>query len=273
MLSPHTSPGPGTPGSPPVAGEALNFESQFHNHGQDQFKNSGSGNQINGASFYGTVYIGAQVYQTSPGISTAHLASKLKEATERELYKSALYESETVARYLLQGGDINIRGQDGAGLLHQAADHGHTAITRLLLSKGADVMARNNNAGTPLHRAAWSGSEVVARLLLDGGANVGAANLGGHTPLHLAAEKGYTGVAQVLLQRGASVSAVNQAGGTPLHRAAYCGHVEVARLLLNHQSNYQARNRQGYRPSDLASMRGHHAVVQLIAQRYYYGRC
>lgn len=75
-----------------------------------------------------------------------------------------------VARALLPGASAKERHV----ALANAAQHGRTAVARLLLDAGEDP-GRYNPAGThshstPLHQAVWGGHEATARLLVERGA-------------------------------------------------------------------------------------------------------
>ena len=107
-----------------------------------------------------------------------------------------------------------------------------------MIAEGADVLERNNGA-TVLHLAAENGHADVVKILVDEGADVAAAyrqsggSMSGSTALHWAARLGHEGVVTILLDAGADVDAKKRWGGTALHDAARGGHVGVLRILLD----------------------------------------
>jgi ankyrin repeat protein len=75
-----------------------------------------------------------------------------------------------IERYLAQGGDVELRNEQGHTLLMAAAWHQWPKIVRLLLSYSADPNARDKTGKTPLHHAAMSSIDSV-KLLLAAGAD------------------------------------------------------------------------------------------------------
>jgi len=81
------------------------------------------------------------------------------------------------------GIEPNVRGVDGATLLHYAAEYGSPKIVEFLLERGADPNVQDNNGWTPLHFAVKSCHVDVVRVLLDHGADLTIRNNEGRTPL------------------------------------------------------------------------------------------
>ncbi|ONM01855.1 ankyrin repeat family protein [Zea mays] len=79
--------------------------------------------------------------------------------------------SESVLGYLLDhGGDPVMPDSMGSTPLHDAAEEGHCAAVRMLLSKGVDVDPHGCR-GTPLHLACSNDRDQVVRILLEHGAD------------------------------------------------------------------------------------------------------
>jgi hypothetical protein len=69
---------------------------------------------------------------------------------------------------------VNEQNNDGATVLHSAAEGGNEAVVRLLVDSGADVKAKDNVGKTVLHWAtsSWRMNKAVVRLLVNSGADV-----------------------------------------------------------------------------------------------------
>ena len=125
------------------------------------------------------------------------------------------------------GADVDAPATRGRCLtpLHAAAEHGHAAMTALLLSRGASVHARSATETTPFYRAARGGSVEVLRQLRAAAAAAGsevevdARTWDGWTPLMEAAENGHREAAALLLAWGADPASRSRYGTTPLSLA------------------------------------------------------
>lgn len=120
------------------------------------------------------------------------------------------------------------------GMLHTAAERGHSEVAKVLIEAGMDVNAKTRYYEfTPLHTAAKHGQEKVAGILIKGGANVNAKDEEGMTPLHLAAQYGQKKAVEVLVRHGVDINAVDKKGMTPLDLAVWESHGWVIDLLLD----------------------------------------
>ena len=134
--------------------------------------------------------------------------------------------------YLRKGGSAELRGQDGASLLHLAARGCHAACLRVLLQARADPSATDNLGWTPLHDACAKGAPtLVVSLLADHGASPGAWNNAGWSPLHYCAHLGSTQSAVVLLRAGADPLRKGKGGESALDIALRFGRGSLAKLL------------------------------------------
>ena len=76
-----------------------------------------------------------------------------------------------VRKLLIQGVDVNMKGEDGGTALLYAAGGGRIEIVRELLKHGAEVNAKSNTGNTALTLAAKYGHAEVTRYLLNCGAD------------------------------------------------------------------------------------------------------
>ena len=130
-----------------------------------------------------------------------------------------------------QDPELEVEGFSSA--LHNACDHGHIKVARLLLEANADKdRAFVNDGATPLLMASKNGHLEVVRLLLEANAGKDKPDDGGATPLLMALQQGHLDVARLLLEANADKDKATQGGATPLAIASLRGHLEVVRLLL-----------------------------------------
>ena len=160
---------------------------------------------------------------------TSSFAAELIEATRSG-------DTETVAKLITEGFDLNEATGDGMTAVHWAAQAGHVAILESLLDAGAEVNATTRIGNyTPLHLASSQANSALVETLLEGGANVNATTTNSlATALHLAAQTvGGAESVKVLLEHGADPNArEGSAGQTPLMFAAARNRVESVELLL-----------------------------------------
>jgi len=104
------------------------------------------------------------------------------------------------------GLDIDVAGDVGWTLLHEAACCGHMGLLHTLLGAGAHVDVRDETGYTPLHLAAENGHVDAVRALLSTGADPSlATGLDGSTPIHFAAGRGHADVITLLIAAGAGL--------------------------------------------------------------------
>ncbi|XP_059488485.1 uncharacterized protein LOC132204174 isoform X2 [Neocloeon triangulifer] len=155
----------------------------------------------------------------------------------------------------LNGFSVGKKGKNGKTALHWAAQKGHIAVAKFLLSKGADVNALNNDNDTPLTLAALFSNEETCRFLVDSGADLSAVDSDGDDALHLASLKGKLDTVKYLLLglNGFSVEKKGRNGKTALHWAAQKGHIAVAKFLLSKGADVNALNNDNDTPLTLAA--------------------
>jgi len=161
--------------------------------------------------------------------STSSFAAELIEATRSG-------DTETVAKLITDGFDLNEATGDGMTAVHWAAQSGHVAILKALLDAGAQVNATTRIGDyTPLHLASSQANSALVEALLESGASVNATTTNSHvTALHLAAQTvGGAESVKVLIEYGADLNAREGAAEqTPLMFAAASNRVESVELLL-----------------------------------------
>ena len=101
-----------------------------------------------------------------------------------------------------------------------------------LISGDFVLDSRDDRGRTPLSYAAEGGHEAIVRLLLSREVDVNSQDDRGRTPLSYAAEEGHKAIVKLLLSRDdVAVDSQDQFGRTPLVRAKELGCGAVVRLL------------------------------------------
>uniref|UniRef100_A0A8C8RFV4 Uncharacterized protein n=1 Tax=Pelusios castaneus TaxID=367368 RepID=A0A8C8RFV4_9SAUR len=114
-----------------------------------------------------------------------------------------------------------------------AAQHGHTAVVGLLLSKSTSQLhLRDKRGRTCLHLAAANGHVEMVRGLLGQGAEINVTDKQGWGPLHFAAKSGFLACVRLLVETGATPTLESKEGRTPIQYAAAENHQEVVSFLL-----------------------------------------
>ena len=192
---------------------------------------------------------------------------------QTSLSKAAEEGHEAVVRLLLSRDDVAVDSRDDWGRtpLSWAAERGQETVVRLLLSRD-DVTAdfRDTSGQTSLSWAAGEGHEPVVRLLLSrDDVAVDSRDNEGRTPLSWAAERGQEAVVELLLSRDdVAVDSQDNKGRTSLSRAAEEGYEAVVRLLLSRDDvAVDSRDNEGRTPLSWAAEEGHEAVVRLLLSR------
>ncbi len=166
---------------------------------------------------------------------------------------------------------INVRHQNWATPLHEAASRGAVRVTELLLARGADVNVTADWGWTPLHLAAryqGPGHKDVVELLLAHGADVTLKEkYCGRSPLHWAIYGNKNDLAEILLSKGADANAKDAEGQTLLCDAVERENTELVSLLLSKGSDANAQGSKGQTPLRLAVQKGNKAVVLLLANK------
>ncbi|KAJ5685122.1 hypothetical protein N7536_007741 [Penicillium majusculum] len=166
----------------------------------------------------------------------------------------------SAVRFLLGGGDPNLKDNSGETALSWAATKGHEDVVRLLLDQdGVDSESRDCRGRTPLFYAAENGHQAIVKILLSKEAtNSGSADNSGRTPLFFAGDCARGEVANL----PASISQDNN-GQTALSQAAGGGHEGIVKLLVG-ASDVDIQDRAGWTALSRAADGGHEGIVKLL---------
>lgn len=126
--------------------------------------------------------------------------------------------------------------KDGLGhtALHLVARHGHVNAAQFLLSRKENFNLQSNAGETALHRAVKFGHTDLVHLLLEKGSDTELHSfIEGHTALHLAARFSQLNSATLLLQFGADLEAKDAYSRTPIYNSVDQGKVDMVRFFLS----------------------------------------
>ena len=163
---------------------------------------------------------------------------------------------------IINGANVNARGNYGDTALMSAAREGHTETAELLLKHGADVNVKHTSGYTALWKAVFNGHTKTVELLLKHGAD--ANDNADTTALMWAACSGNTEVAEALLKHGADINAKDNDGCTALMKVSRGGEVKTAELLLKYGADINVKNNKGKTALDLAKRGDNTEIVQLL---------
>ena len=153
-----------------------------------------------------------------------------------------------VTLLLKRGADLELPDRGGKTSLTVAAENGHLAVVKCLLSSGANVDAVSGfekvpqeiralmnsshislmemeeikdpyKKNTAFLKACWSGHVDIVKLLLQNGCNIEVRTDFGNSPLHICCLRGYGHLLQYLVERKFPLDVQEQTWGDPV---AYC---------------------------------------------------
>ena len=197
--------------------------------------------------------------QPTQGVGFTRHRKKLREAVE-------LNDEARVRVLLNQGVDLNMKSNDGWVPLIHAVQHGHIALTELLLENGANARVVDKHDNPVLHHAICYNQKHTLRLLLSYGADINAKDSDHNTGLHLAVSNNNITILQLLLESGAYTHIQNKPSGeTALHIASAMEDEELTLLLINHGAAVSIKNNRAETALDfLISRRDKHLIQQLL---------
>lgn len=103
-----------------------------------------------------------------------------------------------VEAWLVHGGDVDVRDEDGATLLMSAAFYRREPTVQMLLRRGAAVNLQTPAGLTALMAATLNGDTAIMRRLLEAGGATGLRSGYGETALQMAKRKGFADCARLL---------------------------------------------------------------------------
>jgi uncharacterized protein len=169
----------------------------------------------------------------------------------------------TIRRWLAEGGDANLRNDQGqTPLIMALRDESFKVVALLLEHPGTQVDAANSLGETALMIAALKGQLEWAQRLVAKGAAV---NRDGWTPLHYAASGGGVDVLRWLLDQGARIDAPSPNRSTALMMAARYGASESVDVLLARGADPRPLNERGMAAADFARSAGRDGMADRLA--------
>lgn len=183
----------------------------------------------------------------------------------------------------------SLRGPNGLGVIHAAAQKGRIELLEKLLDEGADFNVDDKTSAadgqrTALVFAAQNGHSDVVKALIDRNASVNVNEstfvsynfrhehehdddyLKWSNPLHSAAFRGHSDIAEILLDHGARVDSRTLDGTSPIFLASQSGHLELVKLLIERGSNASLCRFGSESPLYIAAKNGHEDVVDYLLQ-------
>lgn len=116
--------------------------------------------------------------------------------------------------------DPEIQDGNGRNVLCHAAEKGHVAVMRLLITAKCGVNIRGGQRQiSPLQYAIDANSGPAVTLLLQANADPNSCDINGHSCLHIACENGHVDLISELLASGATSTVEQIRGKNPLHCA------------------------------------------------------
>ena len=172
-----------------------------------------------------------------------------------------------LAKYLISRGAavdaLNIQKETP---LVYAAENGHLKLAELLIARGADVNVKTALQASPIHYALWAEQIKLVKLMLRKGADLKWERGTGFSLLHEAANHQSAELVGLLLKRGMAVDRKTDSGATPLHFAALHGTPESVSLLIQKGADVNAVSLNGWWPLDLAVKRGQAEIVARLLE-------
>jgi ankyrin repeat protein len=190
--------------------------------------------------------------------------------------------SQTVARLLAKGAEVNVKDGKGDTALGLAASIGEVESMKMLLAKGAEPDARNARGESPLIFATKCKCEGAVRVLLEKRVDVNVANTSFNsvrngpieqvklTPLHRAVALGTLQTVRDLLAAGANVNARDGRACTPMHFAVATErqNADLVRTLIRAGADVNVRDKYQETPLDWAEKFGYPEVIAALKEAH-----
>lgn len=141
--------------------------------------------------------------------------------------------------------ELEAQDEEGYTLLSRAAEQGHKAVVRSLISKGIGIDRANRAGDTALHLAAREGHGAIVGILLDAGAAIDRKSKHGLSPLLESLSRGHINTAMMLVDRGADVDSKGRAGRTALIHATALKNRALSESILRRNPNIDSVDSSG----------------------------
>jgi len=156
------------------------------------------------------------------------------------------YAVKLVKRMVLEGADVNVRGNGNRTALLIALVYDLPDTARTLLYKGADPNMESLEGFTPLRSAILQSDLGMVKTLWERGADLKIATLDGSTPLMAAVIQPNPKIVEYLLTKGADPNITTKKGTTALSLAANAGNLMNIDVLLKYGARITPLIRQNY---------------------------
>ena len=188
---------------------------------------------------YAEKYIAAEPENTEPdhikifskAINQTVLETLQEQAGPLLLAAAMSGDIDAVQELIIQGHDVNARGEGGWTALLSSSAQGYPKIIKVLLDAGANPDISNVLGITPLIYGARYGNMEVVKMLIDYGADINLRDTHGDTALMKATEFGNIEVIDILIQAGADITIKNFKKKNALDLAYELGQGKIAKKL------------------------------------------
>ena len=168
--------------------------------------------------------------------------------------------------------------ENGATLLHSAAQSNQVLIMQYLIESGINLNAVDNAGNTALHLAVENGHIEAMHLLLNCGATDAINNNKMDAPLHIAVRSNNTELIAAFLEHPIELVIFGYRKRTPLHVIAEHDNIEACEVLHNSVLVQEAFKKQGgfrlcatdeddLTPIHLAARKGSHRVLSFMMDK------
>lgn len=138
-------------------------------------------------------------------------------------------------QYIENGGNIELKDEDGRSLLSQAILAEREELVTMLLAKGANIHSTDRDGKQPIHYAVAAENPQFMEDLLTRKADINAMSAIGETPLHVAINSGNPALVQTIIDRNADVTVRQKSKEhipSPILLAIINGEEKMVDLLL-----------------------------------------
>ncbi len=169
--------------------------------------------------------------------------------------------------YIKNGGNLNIKNNDGFSLLIVAIQKNKKAIVKILLEEEIDIEDADTKIGlTPLMYALAKGDKEISSLLLAKKANINATDKYGKTVFYYTLIR-HPEMFDFLFSNGANINSRDGLGFSILSNAVSSGELILAKRLLAKNASIDAKSLNGGTPLISAVIFGETKCVELLCKK------